>query len=206
MFPTKSFIVPAAAVLLATPALAGITVFDNRSMYEMWADVRSGVSLAREDFSTALPGLTSDSFVGKVGLESEWHASAVGGLQANAGMLRTVQAGKAVSFDFSTNRVFGVGADFFYNNALGAPVSGYVVLGLSDGTQYVRSVSGVDSFAGFWSDGAAITRLTITPVGSSGLSNYLGTDNMSIGYAPLPAPGAVAAVLIAGLRSRRRRA
>ena len=206
MFPTNSMFVAAAAALLTAPALAGITVFDNRSMYEMWADIRGGVSLAREDFSSALPGLTSDSFVGKVGLESEWHASAVGGLQASAGMLRTVQAGKAVSFDFSSNHVFGIGADFFYNTAAGAPVSGYVILGLSDGTQYVRSVSGIDSFAGFWSDGAAITRLTITPVGSAGASNYLGTDNMSIGYAPVPAPGAIAIVLVAGLGSRRRRA
>ena len=120
--------------------------------------------------------------------------------------IRTLVEGLRVSIPLVPNTVAGT----IRNDGGQIPVAilepHYKFTGLSDGTQYVRSVSGIDSFAGFWSDGAAITRLTITPVGSAGASNYLGTDNMSIGYAPVPAPGAIAIVLVAGLGSRRRRA
>ena len=80
-----------------------------------------------------------------------------------------------------------------------------VVLTLSDGTQFVRSVSGTDTFAGFWSDGAAITSLRVTPVGVAGNNSFLGTDDMDIGF--VPAPGAIALLCTAGvgLGGRRRR-
>ena len=83
-------------------------------------------------------------------------------------------------------------------------MGGYVTLALSDGTQLVRTVTGSDTFAGFWSDDAAITRITISPIGPGATSNFLGMDNMDIGFAPVPAPGAVSLLAVAGLVARRR--
>jgi MYXO-CTERM domain-containing protein len=80
-----------------------------------------------------------------------------------------------------------------------------VLLSLSDGTQFARTVTNTDTFAGFWSDGAAITRITITPVGPSANFNLLGMDNMDIGFVPVPTPGAIALISLAGLTAGRRR-
>jgi hypothetical protein len=206
MLSSRFVFASAAVVFAAGPAFAGITVFDSKSTYEMWAQLRGDVALAQEDFSSVTAGATSGSLVGKVGTEAEWLASATGGLQTSSGLLQTVATGKAMTIDFSSNRVYGIGANFLYTTGAGLPVSGYVILGLSDGTQYVRGVSGVDTFAGFWSDGAAITRLTITPFGSAGAASYLGARNMDIGFAPaVPAPGAAALLALATFGSRRRR-
>lgn len=203
MFTTRLLCGSALAAAMCAPALAGITVFDSRSMYEMWGQLRGDVALMSEDFTAAKPGMIADSYVGKVGTAAEWVASADGGLQLSNNSLRTLQAGKSMTFSFASGAVYGVGADFFYSNGVGSPVNGFVMLALSDGTRYVRNVTGLDTFAGFWSDGAAITQLTITPVGTTGVSNFLGADTMAIGF--VPAPGALAVLAIGAAADRRRR-
>ena len=205
MFATRIVCGAALAAAVCAPSLAGVTVFDSRSMYELWGQMMGNVQMAAEDFSNAKPGVVQNSYVGKAGTEAQWMATADGGLQLAGNSLRTMQAGKSMTFNFGSGAVYGIGADFFYSTAVGTPVNGFVVLSLADGTNYVRSVNGLDTFAGFWSDGAAIAQLTITPVGTTGVNNFLGTDSMSIGFTPVPAPGALAVFAAGAYGGRRRR-
>jgi MYXO-CTERM domain-containing protein len=142
---------------------------------------------------------------GKIGSEAAWTASAIGGLDSYDNALHTLQAGRSISVEFASGQVFGVGGDFFFKNGSGQSVSGYVTLALSDGTQWVRTVTGSDTFAGFWSNDAAITRITISPIGPGATSNFLGMDNMDIGFVPVPTPGAVSLLALGGLVASRRR-
>ena len=205
-FQTRLTLAAAVAVAITAPSMAAITVFDSRATFNIWGQLQNDMNLAHEDFAAVTPAFTqSNSFTGVLPSDANWRASAIGGLASNGNTLQTMQVGRAIQFDFDSGKVYGVGADFFYANAQGGAVSGMVVLTLSDGTQFVRSVSGTDTFAGFWSDGAAITSLRVTPVGFAGNNNFLGTDDMDIGF--VPAPGAFALLCTAGvgLGGRRRR-
>lgn len=203
MFRATQFVV-LAALCAAAPAVASVTVFDSRAAFRAWGEMMPQVRVARENFSAVSQGFTPGALAGMTASETAWQASSVGGLTGAGGMLRTLEAGRSMVIDFQSSQVRGVGADFFYSNGLGEAVAGYVVLALADGTQFVRNVHGMDSFAGFWSDGAAISRITITPIGPAGAANVLGADDMDIGYVPVPTPGALALVLIAAMAGRRR--
>ena len=204
MFPAKQ-IVLLAACCAASPAVASVTVLDSRAAFRVWGEMMPQTSMVRETFSTLSQGFTPGSLAGVPAAEASWQASAVGGLSGANGMLRTLDAGRSMVIEFQSGQVRGVGADFFYSNSMGEAVAGYVVLALADGTQFVRSVRGMDSFAGFWSDGAAITRMTITPIGPASAANVLVADDMDIGYVPVPTPGAIALIGIAAMAGRRRR-
>ena len=205
MFGTKLFIGVVASAVAVSPAVASMTVCDSRMTFAIWATMHNDKAVIREDFSTVVPGLTSSSMTGKIGSEAAWTASAIGGLDSYDNALHTLQAGRSISVDFASGQVFGVGGDFFFKNGSGQSVSGYVTLALSDGTQWVRTVTGSDTFAGFWSNDAAITRITISPIGPGATSNFLGMDNMDIGFVPVPTPGAVSLLALGGLVASRRR-
>ena len=194
----------ACAVALSSQSLAGLTLFDSRSAFEAVAVIRNE-TLAQENFSALIPATpTANSFAGLVGTEAQWLATADGGLSANGSGLRSLLAGKAITISFASNQVFGVGANFFYVNTNGTPVTGTMILSLSDGTRYYRNVTGTASFTGIWSDAASITSLTVMPASATSGANFLGTNSMEIGYTPLPAPGAIALLALAGWASRRR--
>ncbi len=205
MFGTKLFIGVVASAVAVSPAVASMTVCDSRMTFAIWATMHNDKAVIREDFSTVVPGLTSSSMTGKIGSEAAWTASAIGGLDSYGNALHTLQAGRSISVDFTSGQVFGVGGEFFFKNGSGQSVSGYVTLALSDGTQWVRTVTGSDTFAGFWSNDAAITRITISPIGPGATSNFLGMDNMDIGFVPVPTPGAVSLLALGGLVASRRR-
>ena len=205
MFGSKLFIGAVAAAVTASPALASMTVCDSRVTFAIWATMHNDKAVIREDFSTVIAGVTANSLTGKIGSEAAWTASAIGGLDSYDNALHTLQAGRSISVEFASGQVFGIGGDFFFKNGSGQSVGGYVTLALSDGTQWVRTVSGSDTFAGFWSNDAAITRITISPVGPGATSNFLGMDNMDIGFTPVPTPGAIALLSLAGYTAGRRR-
>ena len=205
MFGTKLFIGVVASAVAVSPAVASMTVCDSRMTFAIWATMHNDKAVIREDFSTVVSGVTANSLTGKIGSEAAWTASAIGGLDSYDNALHTLQAGRSISVEFASGQVFGVGGDFFFKNGSGQSVGGYVTLALSDGTQWVRTVTGSDTFAGFWSNDAAITRITISPIGPGATSNFLGMDNMDIGCAPVPAPGAVSLLAAAGLVASRRR-
>ena len=205
MFGTKLFIGVVASAVAVSPAVASMTVCDSRMTFAIWATMHNDKAVIREDFSTVVPGLTANSLTGKIGSEAAWTASAIGGLDSYDNALHTLQAGRSISVAFASGQVFGIGADYFFRNGSGQSVGGYVTLALSDGTQFVRTVTGSDTFAGFWSNDAAITRITISPVGPGATSNFLGMDNMDIGFTPVPTPGAIALLSLAGYTAGRRR-
>ena len=205
MFGTKLFIGVVASAVAVSPAVASMTVCDSRMTFAIWATMHNDKAVIREDFSTVIAGVTANSLTGKIGSEAAWTASAIGGLDSYDNALHTMQAGRSISVAFASGQVFGIGADYFFKNGSGQSVGGYVTLALSDGTQFVRTVTGSDTFAGFWSNDAAITRITISPVGPGANANFLGMDNMDIGFAPVPTPGAIALLALAGYAAGRRR-
>ena len=222
-------IVPAALVAcVASPALAGVIVFDDRAAFGAFGLAQPGTALATESFDTA-SGFAAGGFTGNPGAASEWFANAQDGMIAQNGALRAASANSTVTFSFRSGQVYGIGGDFFYSSSNstvtfsfrsgqvygiggdffysssnGSFGPGLMVLNLSDGTSYVRNVSSPTTFAGFWSLGSTISSLSITPFGSAGASNFVATDNMAIGF--VPSPGAIALLGLAGMASRRRRA
>ena len=205
MFGTKLFIGVVASAVAVSPAVASMTVCDSRMTFAIWATMHNDKAVIREDFSTVVSGVTANSLTGKIGSEAAWTASAIGGLDSYDNALHTLQAGRSISVEFASGQVFGIGGDFFFKNGSGQTVGGFVTLALSDGTQWLRTVSGSDTFAGFWSNDAAITRITISPVGPGATSNFLGMDNMDIGFTPVPTPGAIVLLSLAGYTAGRRR-
>ena len=197
-------IVPAALVAcVASPALAGVIVFDDRAAFGAFGLAQPGTALATESFDTA-SGFAAGGFTGNPGAASEWFANAQDGMIAQNGALRAASANSTVTCSFRSGQVYGIGGDFFYSSSNGSFGPGLMVLNLSDGTSYVRNVSSPTTFAGFWSLGSTISSLSITPFGSAGASNFVATDNMAIGF--VPSPGAIALLGLAGMASRRRRA
>lgn len=188
---------------VASPALAGVIVFDDRAAFGAFGLAQPGTALATETFDN-VSGFAAGGFAGNPGAASEWFANAQDGMIAQNGAIRAASANSTVTFSFRSGAVYGIGGDFFYSSSNGGFVPGLMILNLSDGTSFVRNVTSPSTFAGFWSIGSTISSLSITPFGTAGASNYVTTDNMSIGF--VPAPGAIALLGLAGMASRRRRA
>lgn len=197
-------LVPAALVACAaSPALAGVIVFDDRAAFNAFGLAQPGTAVATETFDN-INGFAAGGFMGNPGAAAEWFATAQDGMLAQNGAIRAAGANSTVTFSFRSGAVYGVGGDFFYSSSSGSFVPGLMILSLSDGTSYVRSVTSPSTFAGFWSLSSTISSLSITPFGSAGSANYVATDNMAIGF--VPGPGAIALLGLAGMGSRRRRA
>jgi hypothetical protein len=102
----------------------------------------------------------------------------------------------------------GIGGGFRFFDADGASVSGRITLTLSNGDSVVRNYSSDQAFAGFWltDQHTVITSLKLDRFGSSGSGFFIGAHTMYLGYAGIPAPGAIALLGAAGfIASNRRR-
>ena len=97
----------------------------------------------------------------------------------------------------------GIGGGFRFFSASGAPVSGRLILTISNGDSVVRNFNSADAFAGFWltDEHTVITSLRLEPFGNTMGSYFIGAHTLYLGYAgtPIPAPGAVALLGAAGL-------
>ncbi len=195
---------PAALVAcVASPALAGVIVFDDRATFSAFGLAQPGTAVATETFDT-FSGFAAGGFASSPGAAAAWFAAAQDGMLAQNGTLRAASANSTVTFSFRSGEVYGIGGDFFYSSANGSFVPGMMVLSLSDGTTFVRNIGSPTTFAGFWSLSSTISSLSITPFGAAGAANYVATDNLAIGF--VPAPGSIAFLGLAGMASRRRRA
>lgn len=203
MLPTRMFVPLVIAASAASPALAGVIVFDDRAAFDAFGLAQPGTAIATETFDS-VSGFAAGGFTGNGGTGAEWFANSMDGMIAKNGVVRAASANSAVTFSFRSGQVYGLGGDFFYSSSSGNFVPGLMVLNLSDGTTYVRNVTSPTTFAGFWSIGSTITSLSISPFGSAGAANYVSTDSLSIGF--VPSPGAFALLGLAGMASRRRRA
>jgi MYXO-CTERM domain-containing protein len=120
-----------------------------------------------------------------------------------AGLLQTNNP-ETMSFSFAGG-VQGVSAYMFATDTSLNSAPSIMEVTLSDGSAYIGYSTSINDFIGFYSNGAAITGLSITatavPGGPSAV--YPTVDTMY--FANVPAPGAIALLGLAGLIGRRRR-
>lgn len=127
--------------------------------------------------------------------------------------------GSSLTFDFTgatlpppagsafVSGLRGIGGGFRFFSASGAAVNGRITLRLSNGDSVVQNYNSDQAFAGFWltDEHTVITSLTLDRFGSSGANFFIGAHTMYLGYAGVPAPGAIALLGAAGLVGATRR-
>ena len=168
--------------------------------------VGSGSTVATETFNSYNTGSYGLSLTGSIG-GIAWTASSPDGfIYCDFGLLSTEAPYYSVKFDFAPGvkavggNIFGTDIDFY---AIANVVIGVT---LSDGTTYSGSSSSAADFVGFISNGAAISSMTISASKAGAGQVYVTIDNLYLGIAPVPAPGAAALVgLASAFMGRRRR-
>ena len=186
----------AASAMLASSASAAIATY---SQFSLWGQdvVAAGASVATETFNS-YNGYYASPLTGSVG-GINWSATAPGGLFCQTGYFSTNNPVSA-TFTFAPG-VMSVGANIFGTDSNFNIVAARITVTLADGFSYIASTSVPTDFVGFISNGAAISTLTMSAVGSGNV--YVTSDNMYFGV--VPAPGAAALIGLAGLVASRRR-
>ena len=191
----------AASAMLASVASAAIGTY---SQFSLWGQdvVASGSSVGTETFNS-YNGYYASPLTGSVG-GINWSATATGGLFCHStyGYFSTNNP-VAATFTFAPG-VQSVGANIFGTDSNFNIVAARITVTLADGSSYIASTSVPTDFVGFISNGAAISTLTMSAVGTGNV--YVTADNMYFGVVGVvPAPGAVALIGLAGLVASRRR-
>lgn len=106
-----------------------------------------------------------------------------------------------ITLTFTTGNVTAVGGSFFQTSVGGAFLSSPVTLNFSDGTSQVLTPSSNADFFGYTST-TPIASLTVSPDASH---HFVSIDNLRVGAAIIPAPGAMGLLAGAGLLAVRRR-
>jgi len=187
-----------AAGTLASASSAAIISFNDSGLFAQFA-AASGASVATENFDS-YSGF-AQSYSGNL-LGVAWSANATGGMYADLGIMSTDNP-TVMYFDFAGG-VTGVGGQFFATDQNFNFVPSMIMVGLADGSGFIGLVSSTTQWQGFWSNGPAITSISIQVMGgSSSPALYPSADSISV--AVIPAPGAVALLGVAGLAAHRRR-
>ena len=192
-------VVCASFVQLAT---AAVVVFTNQTLWNSYS-ASQGTFVSTETFNN-LSGVYSGPVSGTANpIPVAWTASAAQGLFAIAGLLQS-NAPETMSFSFAGG-VQGVSAFVFATDTTQNSAASIMEVTLSDGSTYIGYSTSINDFLGFYSNGAAITGLTISATSASGgpVVVYPTVDTMY--FATIPAPGAIALLGFAGLVGRRRR-
>jgi hypothetical protein len=220
------YLIPASFIALAASSIAfagvvDVVTFTNRNE---WRDAATDPDMAlfpanwevlfRTDNMTKVPiagGVASG------GTDwSSWTAtsSASGGTMVSTGTgIYSAPEGSSIILDFTGpvgedgSGLRGIGGGFQFFDSKGAFVPGKIWLKLSNGTSIVRNFNSETAFAGFWltDPTLTITGLTIDPVGTAAVANFVGIDTLYLGFAGVPAPGAISLLGAAGLIATRRR-
>ena len=221
------YLIPATFIALASSSIAfagvvDVVTFTNRNE---WRDAATDPDMAlfpatwevlfRTDNMTDVP---VDAYgVASGGTDwSSWTAtsSASTGAMVSTGTgIYSTPAGSSIILDFTgpvgpeNGGLRGIGGGFQFFDAAGAFVPGKIWLKLSDGTSIFRNFNSETAFAGFWltDPTLTITGLTIEPAGTAAAANFVGIDTLYLGFAGVPAPGAIALLGAAGLVATRRR-
>ena len=186
-----------AAGSVASASSAAIISFNDSGLFAQFAAV-NGASVATEGFDS-YSGF-APSFSGNL-LGVAWDANSAGGMYAQGGVMSTNNPG-TMYFDFAGG-VTGVGGQFFATDINFNFVPSMIMVGLADGSGFIGLVSSTSQWQGFWSNGPAITSISIQVMGSGGPALYPSADSISV--AVIPAPGALALLGAAGLVGGRRR-
>ena len=221
------YLIPASFIVLAASSIASagvvdVVTFTNRNE---WRDAATDPDMAlfpatwevlfRTDNMTDVP---VDAYgVASGGTDwSSWTATSsanTGAMVSTGTGIYSAPAGSSIILDFTgpvgpeNGGLRGIGGGFQFFDDAGAFVPGKIWLKLSDGTSIFRNFNSETAFAGFWltDPTLTITGLTIEPAGTAAAANFVGIDTLYLGYAGVPAPGAIALLGAAGLIATRRR-
>ena len=222
-------LIPSTFIALASSSIAfagvvDVVTFTNRNE---WRDAATDPDMAlfpatwevlfRTDNMTDVP---VDAYgVASGGTDwSSWtatsSASGSDGTMVSTGTgIYSTPAGSSIILDFTgpvgpeNGGLRGIGGGFQFFDANEAFVPGKIWLKLSNGTSIFRNFNTETAFAGFWltDPTLTITGLTIEPAGTAAAANFVGIDTLYLGYAGVPAPGAITLLAAAGIVATRRR-
>ena len=192
----------AAAVVsaaLSSSASAAILIFTDSFLYDIQT---SSLAHSTENFN-AYSGAYASPLTGSAGAVN-WSATASAGLNVAGGQLSAGSPGP-MTIAFSGASVYGVSGNFFGTDGASTVVPSLVLVSLNDGTSYLNLIDTATVFVGFVSTGAAISSISVSaqPLPGGTTSVFPTVDNL--GFAYVPAPGAIALLGLAGLATSRRR-
>ena len=190
-----------ATAFVAPTASAGMVAVSSLAVWEYYVGA-AGLTVGTETFGGLADGSAASQFTGSVA-GIDWTAASTAGVRADGGVVRAA-APVALTFTFSPG-VYAVAGNFFGVNSAGAAVPVLFAATLSDGTAYSGMAPNASSFAGFVSSdpSQSITSLRITVINLAGSGSVApAADNLLFGV--VPAPGAVALLVAAGLVGSRR--
>jgi len=191
---------------MSSIASGAVVVFNDQPTWNMYTALK-GATVATEDFESFLDGAAPASASRIVG-DTTWTASAAGNLYfGNVNVppvhrvISTNTSNATLNFTFAPG-VQGIGGEMFGTDNEFAVVIALITVTLADGTSYVNDPNTASAFVGFYSNGAAISSLSVT---TATPGTYATVDNLY--FATVPAPGVLALISLAGVvgaRSRRR--
>jgi hypothetical protein len=218
------YLIPASFIVLAASSIASagvvdVVTFTNRNE---WRDAATDPDMAlfpatwevlfRTDNMTEIQ---TPGGVASGGTDwSSWTATSSSGEMVSTGTgIYSTPAGSSIILDFTgpvgpdNGGLRGIGGGFQFFDENDAFVPGKIWLKLSNGTSIFRNFNTETAFAGFWltDPTLTITGLTIEPAGTAAAANFVGIDTLYLGYAGVPAPGAITLLAAAGIVATRRR-
>ncbi len=160
-------------------------------------------------FNDAVPGPSADLNYSSGGFAYTVSASGPGtnSLYNDTGLISTDSATDGILVSFTGAAVTAVGGNFWATDILVFPTGTDVIITLSDGTSESFTSSGPSDFRGFTSSIAISSIFIDAPDAdpSFGPFYWATMDNLTVGTATVPAPGAAALLGLAGLGATRRR-
>jgi hypothetical protein len=189
------------AAVGAQQASAAITVFSSKPLYDIQT---ASLSQTIETFDS-MSGSYTSPLVGVTG-DVTWSAVSASGFEISGGQMSTAMPGAMTISFVGPPSVYGVYGNFFGTDVNGNVAPSLVFVSLADGTGSLLFVNDPTTFFGFYSDGAAITSISVSatsfPTGAPTVRATV--DNLGFSYV-IPSPGAMALLGAAGLFGIRRR-
>ena len=184
---------------LSSSASAAILIFTDSFLFDIQT---ASLTRSSENFN-AYSGSYASPLTGSTGAVN-WSATASAGLNVAGGQLSAGSPGP-MTIAFSGADVYGISGNFFGTDGASTVVPSLVLVSLNDGTSYLNLIDTSTVFVGFVSTGAAISSISVSaqPLPGGAASVYPTVDNL--GFAYVPAPGAIALLGLAGLVGSRRR-
>ena len=202
-----SIIATLAGFGMSSIASGAVVVFNDQPTWNMYTALK-GATVATEDFESFAAGF-APSATGTAG-GTTWTANALNGVffgdvDVNVPpahqVISTTNSQVTLNFTFAPG-VQGIGGEMFGTDNKFSVVIALITVTLADGTSYVNDPNTASAFVGFYSNGAAISSLSVT---TATPNTFATVDNLY--FATVPAPGALVLISLAGVvggQSRRR--
>ena len=172
-----------AVLVVQLSAGAGTTVFTDETSFLAAIDP----DYYLENFNSLPSGtIPSPRSFGPVNGYS-YNVSAEAGLYSDGEVMSTNSSGDPLIITFTGSPVSAVGGNFWLTNDAFQPTPGSLVIDVADGTQEILVNPDESTFLGFVST-SPIVSLTLTP---DTKSSYATMDDLYVGKAVIPAPGAL---------------